>query len=198
MRLWRVCAGASFVLAACSTDSSPVGSVRVRPQLVPTPVTRPSPPGPGFSGQYQLTIDASAACASTGWGSLPARHFSWLVTATASSQSSATFTLPPLPDPHNLDDLILRLTANGKTVSGSLEGGARVDRSARAGYAVGFYDAPDADHAPTGAASLAGSLRLDDNGRVALVEGALAGVINVGLYASSDGGVCKATDHNFA
>jgi hypothetical protein len=157
----------ALVLGACGTEPSAVG----------------------FSGQYLLAIDASDACPRSGSGGVPVRHFEWVVLARSGAQGPATFSLPPLPDPNLLDGLELSLETSGDAVSGSLQGGARLDRTVPAGYTVSFRDSSGR------AASLAGRVERDGAGRVTSARGALAGTVNVGLYFSSAGGVCPATDH---
>jgi len=146
--------------------------------------TEPSPLT-GFSGAYALSIDASSSCAAA----LPVSQFSWTVQARSGAGSMSTLDLPAMADPNGLDGLMIRLRATDTSLTGSFEGGARVDRSLAGGYRVRLYDAGNAP------APLTGSIRTTHAERVVLAVGTFSGTVNVGLYQSSAGGSCLAADH---
>jgi hypothetical protein len=147
-----------------------------------------------FSGEYLLTIDASASCAeSTDGIPLPVRHFAWRVAAQSSSAGTSVFALPVASDPNGLDNLTVSLSAVGDGVTGTIVGYARVDRTVPGGYTAGFYG----NRAAGTPASLVGSLERTSEGKPSSARGTLNGLISVGLYESSSGGQCAASDHTW-
>jgi hypothetical protein len=144
-----------------------------------------------FRGSYVFAVEASSACSATGTGSLPFRSFRWDVSASESS-GRASFALPPTLDRLSLDDLRLELGSGATTVEGELSGGLRVDRTLDAGWTVRFNDDRD------GPARLSGPVGRARDGRPEILRGTLSGRINVGLYFSSQGGICTATDHSWS
>lgn len=170
MSVRSILVGLAVALAACGTEPGPMG----------------------FAGQYILAIDASTSCPDPGGGHLPFRHLEWAVDAFTDSTRTTTFSLPPLPDPNSLDDLKVSLSTSGAAVSGSLRGGARLDRTIAGGYSASFHDAT---RMLGTAASLLGRVDRDAAGRVTSGRGTVSGNINEGLFFSSTGGECTATDH---